>query len=175
MVIETAFFNMSRELYRLAEIERECLFLQDRYGLNVNVLLFCLWHGRQGRDVLVTAFFEEVMSALEQWHETVVLPIRRARRQIKTVDTPWIAPDERDEIRRGVLNAEIAAEVGEQKILIRVFDAKRHASASSTSADRRSVSQANLLAYAQARQLDDEPEVAASFRRLVTAAGAIAE
>jgi len=164
---------MSRELYRLAEVERECLFLQDRYGLNVNVLLFCLWHGRQGRDVLVTAFFEEVMRALEQWHETVVLPIRRVRRLIKTVDAPWIAPDERDEIRRGVLNAEIGAEVGEQKILARVFDPNRHASTSSTSPGRGGVSQANLLAYAKARRLDDEPDVVASFRRLVTAVKAI--
>lgn len=168
MATEASFLSISRQLYKLAEVERETLFLQDRYGLNVNILLFCLWHGKAAHDALSPAFFEQVMAALEQWHETVVLPIRRVRRQLKILNTTWITPDERESLRGRVLVAEIAVEEGEQKIIWRVF--AQDGKATTSALERRALCRKSLVAYAQARRLDDEPEVLATFDKLLAAA-----
>lgn len=168
MASEASFIPFSRELYRLAELEREVLFLQDRYGLNVNVLLFCLWHSHLQSPPLSNGFFERVVSALEQWHEGVVLPVRRARRFLKSVSAPLIGADEREILRKQVLSAEIALEEGEQKTICRSFDLEMpDAASSSPSAINPECGRSSLRNYAQVQRAEDVPEVRESLEKLL--------
>ena len=41
--LDNEFWRFSLEVYQDEEVQRLCLSLQDDYGLDVNVVLFCLW------------------------------------------------------------------------------------------------------------------------------------
>lgn len=106
-------------LYARPGVEPACLRLQDEAGLNVNLLLACIWRGREhgeapGADALAAA-----LAAIEPWHETVVDPLRAIRRSIKqqAQHDPAVAT-----VRRTVLEAELAAERVEQGLIVRAFE-----------------------------------------------------
>ena len=46
---ETPFWQFSGAVYAHPGVAEACLDLQDRHGLDVNLLLFCAWAGVQGR------------------------------------------------------------------------------------------------------------------------------
>ena len=70
------FWQFSLALYGQPGVARECLELQDKFGLNINLLLFCAWLGRRGvalgRDDL-----EGASRLIASWHDHVVHPLRR--------------------------------------------------------------------------------------------------
>lgn len=79
----TAFWAFSLRLYGSAEVAESCLALQDRQGVDVNLLLFMLWAGRCGRRLSL----EEVrmlVAFTEDWRRTVVAPLRGVRRALRT-------------------------------------------------------------------------------------------
>jgi uncharacterized protein (TIGR02444 family) len=78
-------WTFSLAVYGADGVERECLNLQDRFGLDVNLILFCAFAGAV-RGVALTA--DDIAAARGQvgaWHETIVKSLRVARRKLKTV------------------------------------------------------------------------------------------
>ena len=76
------FWDFSVAVYGRPGVAAACLSLQDRQGVDVNVLLFCLWCASRG--LRVTAL--ELRGALEQvgpWQRDVVAPLRSVRRSLK--------------------------------------------------------------------------------------------
>jgi uncharacterized protein (TIGR02444 family) len=102
------FWAYSLRLYRRPGVAPACLVLQDRVGLDVNVLLFCLWTASRGL-VLTPRTVAAAVDVSAMWSANVVRPLRGVRRFLKPMQLPAF----RGEIAR----AELAAEKLEQMLL----------------------------------------------------------
>ncbi len=110
------FWNFSVKIYRYRVVEDSLIRLQNERGLNVNVILFCVWYGLIDQGRLSKAQLKLVLSSIQPWHERIVLPLRRLRQQIEIKGVePWIT------IRKQVLENEIASEHVEQLLLVENF------------------------------------------------------
>ena len=76
------FWQYSLKLYACDGVAELCLRLQDEGGLDVNLLLYCLWQGSQERS-LQPPSLSEVCRVSAPWRREVVESLRRARRWMK--------------------------------------------------------------------------------------------
>lgn len=76
------FWDFSLTVWGREAVEAACLDLQERHGLDVNLLLFCGWAGRRGR-ALDDAGIARLIEAARPWREATVLPLRRLRKWLK--------------------------------------------------------------------------------------------
>lgn len=83
-----AFWDFSVALYAKPGVAPACLDLQERHGLDVNVLLFCLWLGESGRGPVPGEALAAAFDAVAGWHEQVVRTLRPLRRQLKAGFAP---------------------------------------------------------------------------------------
>ena len=104
------FWQFSLALYGQPGVARECLELQDKFGLNINLLLFCAWLGCRG-IALVRDDLEEASRVIASWHDHVVRPLRAVRRQMK------LHQEDVSALRAEVQRIEIEAEQVEQAML----------------------------------------------------------
>lgn len=111
---DNPFWDFSLTIYPRPGVAEACLALQERHGLDVNLLLFCCWAGARGR-ALTGAELARLVAAARPWQEGVVKPLRAARRWLKTQAT---APGELAGPLRGrIKEQELAAERIEQQVL----------------------------------------------------------
>jgi len=104
------FWQFSLAVYGQPGVAGECLGLQDKFGLNVNLLLFCAWLGHRG-IVLTRENLEAASHSIASWHDHVVSPLRDVRRQMKSYHEDVSA------LRAQVQRVEIEAEQIEQAML----------------------------------------------------------
>ncbi len=110
------FWDFSLEVYMAPGVGEACLGLQERHGLDVNFLLFCVWTGASGRGVLDERGMEAATSSARLWHDAVVRPLRAVRTRMKGGLPP--APAELAEsLRRRIQEIEIDCEHAEQLML----------------------------------------------------------
>lgn len=76
------FWDFSLAVWGREAVEPACLDLQERHGLDVNLLLFCGWAGRRGR-ALDDADIARLIEAARPWREATVLPLRKLRTWLK--------------------------------------------------------------------------------------------
>jgi uncharacterized protein (TIGR02444 family) len=109
------FWEWSLSRYAAAGVAPGALELQDRHGLNVNILLWCAWiAGRFSRpeDIVL----RKAIDLTAPWSRDVVAPLRAARRALKS--PPRTASAElAAALRENVKAAELAAERIEQELL----------------------------------------------------------
>ena len=92
-------------------MQAECLDLQDRHGIDVNLLLFCayvgaIWQRRRARCANVRAAANRV----DDWHKHVVRVCVAARRALKPFATdPSTIVASAAALRTGVKAAELEA------------------------------------------------------------------
>lgn len=111
---DNPFWDFSLTVYARPGVAEACLALQERHGLDVNLLLFCCWAGVRGR-ALTGRELERLVAAARPWQEGVVKPLRAARRWLKTQAT---APDQlAGALRRRIKAQELAAERIEQQVM----------------------------------------------------------
>jgi len=100
----------SSSLYTGNEVPAACLLLQDELGLDVNLVLWCLYAGARGTtltpDMITTAD-----AACAPWRANVVRPLREVRRWLKTA-----GPDAQA-LRQQVLAQEIDSEWFQQGLI----------------------------------------------------------
>jgi uncharacterized protein (TIGR02444 family) len=133
------FWIYSLRLYRKPGVAPACLALQDRLGLDVNMLLFCLWAGSRGL-ALAGATIRAAVELSSGWSTNVVRPLRSVRRTLKPMNQPAL--------RASVARVELAAEKVEQDLLFALV--------SSTSGGGLDAAQAvarNLAGYFRAASL----------------------
>lgn len=113
-VPDTPFWSYSVTTYGQDAVAGECLTLQDRFGLDVNIVLLCCWLGSRG-TALDHAQTTHVIEFTDAWASSVIAPLRAIRRRLKQ--------DIQDEII-ATFRAEIAAlELAAEKIQqTRLFD-----------------------------------------------------
>lgn len=108
------FWTFSLNVYAAPGVEAECLALQATHDVDVNLLLFCAWAGAERRWHLAPADLYRVSEAVRPWQETVVKPLRSARRAIKTLGLQNPAASD---LRSRIAADELEAERIEQAML----------------------------------------------------------
>ncbi len=84
----TEFWRFSLAVYNEPNVAPACLVLQDRFGRDVNLALYCCWLGASGRGRLSRAALDAADRAIAPWRQQVVEPFRAARRAIKAAARP---------------------------------------------------------------------------------------
>ncbi len=104
------FWEFSTALYAIDEVRDYCLALQERQGIDVNLLLFCGWVGSLGQ-ILTGEKIEWLIAVVEPVREQEILKLRQRRRKVsgKTAE---------EQLRRqSLLQQELEAEKKEQQLL----------------------------------------------------------
>src|ERR1700690_4376408 len=130
------FWNFSLQIYRKPGVGQACVALQDGLGLDVNLLLFCCWHGRENR-ALAEEDIRRAMAAAEGWQREGGQPLRAVRRRLKAGVAP-VSAAECEALRRKVNDLELEGE--------RIAQATLEA-LPAPAAGRRSAVDANLSLY----------------------------
>ena len=104
-------WNFSVRTYGKPSVADACLALQDRHGLDVNVLLFCCWFGCT-RGVVDGPLWDRVLAFSEPWADNVVRPLRAARTWMKNTGCTQsdISNDACMELREEIKRIELKAE-----------------------------------------------------------------
>lgn len=103
--LDNPFWTYSLAAYAQDGVAAECLALQDRAGLDVNLLLLCCWHGTRGTRI-DEGDMRRAIKIAEDWTGPVVAPIRAVRRHLKPLaGDPDIAA-----LRKQAAALELAAE-----------------------------------------------------------------
>lgn len=133
------FWDYSLLLYARPGVADACLRLQDEFGLDVNLVLFCLWSGAEGPGRLAPSELRECVARGEAWQAEIVERLRYVRRTLKT-DPLGADPELVRAFRPGVQSLELEAEHLEQLMLAAIVPER---------AARRgpAVASANLEAY----------------------------
>ncbi|HWG04376.1 MAG TPA: TIGR02444 family protein [Beijerinckiaceae bacterium] len=76
------FWTFSLHLYAKPGVADACLALQDGQGVDVNLLLFALWTGQNGR-LLRLSEMRGLIGLTEVWRREVVAPLRHVRRVLR--------------------------------------------------------------------------------------------
>ncbi|MDX1541744.1 MAG: TIGR02444 family protein [Geminicoccaceae bacterium] len=117
---DDAFWRFSLRVYGTPGIETICLDLQDRHGLDVNLVLFAGWLGTRG--VRLTAGRRGALEdRVRPWRDQAVCPLRAVRRDLKAwLGRPANEPvrDVIEGLRDRVKRAELDAEKVEQRLLV---------------------------------------------------------
>jgi uncharacterized protein (TIGR02444 family) len=97
-------------LYGRPGVSAACLLLQERAGLDVNVLLMAAWTGAKRKRALGAADIRRASALVADWHAQIVIPLRAVRRRLKSGPAP--APSEQtDNLRAKIQDVEISAEI----------------------------------------------------------------
>ncbi len=103
LTADTDFWSFATAVYKLDGVAETCLALQDKHGVDVVMLLFCLWTalGRGGCD---QGLLSRTADFSRDWNLQVVQPLRAARRWLKTTEGDY------GELREAIKADELAAE-----------------------------------------------------------------
>lgn len=77
------FWDWSLDAYDRPGVEEILLDLQDRHGLDVNLLLFACWTGATGRGRLAGGVWTGLIGQTADWRANVIEPLRAVRRHLK--------------------------------------------------------------------------------------------
>jgi uncharacterized protein (TIGR02444 family) len=109
------FWRFSLQFYRQPAVADACIALQEEAGVDVNLLLFLLWHAAQQR-----AFSPSEIAAIEArigpWREATVVPLRAVRRALKSPPA-LVAPATAEAFRTRIKAVELEAERLQQEAM----------------------------------------------------------
>lgn len=109
-------WQFSLAVYMHGNVSDHCLALQQRLGLDVNILLMMLWAARLWGCAPAPQQIEDADSMVRSWREEVILPLRKLRTRLKSGPSP--APDAMtNEFRENIKRLELDAERREQDVL----------------------------------------------------------
>ena len=111
---DNPFWDFSLKAYDRTGVAEACLALQERYGIDVNLLLFAAWAGHCGRALSANEM-AGVIAAAAAWQVEVVRPLRAVRSWLKQQAE---VPEDLGQGLRGQVKAlELQAEMLEQFLL----------------------------------------------------------
>ena len=109
------FWRFSLRFYRQPKVADACIALQEEAGVDVNLLLFLLWHATLARTLSATEV-AELEGRIAAWRETTVIPLRTMRRALKS--PPGLVADTAAELFRTKIKAvELEAERLQQEAM----------------------------------------------------------
>ncbi len=118
-LLDTPFWAFSLTVYGGEGVEKECLELQERLSLDVNLLLFVAYIGAVESVALDKSDIAAANAAVAGWHGEIVRALRTARRALKPPSTDSTNPlrGPSAALRAQVKAAELQAEKIEQAML----------------------------------------------------------
>ena len=78
----TSFWTFSNQLYDKDDVASACLYLQNEFQFDVNLLLFCCWAGHFDND-LSGESWKQILDFSKRWKSGVVQPLRDTRNWMK--------------------------------------------------------------------------------------------
>jgi uncharacterized protein (TIGR02444 family) len=109
------FWRFSLQFYRLPGAADACLALQEESGVDVNLLLFLLWHA-SARRRLDRADVERLEAAIAPWRNATVVPLRAVRRALKSPPS-LVEPGTAEAFRTRIKAIELEAERLQQEAM----------------------------------------------------------
>jgi len=110
-----AFWRYSLALYGAPGVASACLALQERHGVDVNLLLLCCWLGSRGIRLDQRAV-GRLLGAAKPWHDHAVRPLRAVRQRLKQ-PLGAVPREAAEALRQRVKALELEAERLEQTAL----------------------------------------------------------
>lgn len=110
------FWEFSNAVYARTGVARACLVLQEKHGVDVNLLLYALWRGYRGHHIST----EDVLAmerTVADWRARVVQPIRVLRQRLR--DYPGV-----EATRELLKQAELRAEQHQQQLMFEAICAE---------------------------------------------------
>src|SRR5262245_19511902 len=83
--MESPLWRFSLAVYRGAGVQKECLDVQERFGIDVNLLMLCAYTGAVEGAVLSASDIADALEETGAWLANVVKTLRQVRRTLK----PW--------------------------------------------------------------------------------------
>jgi uncharacterized protein (TIGR02444 family) len=118
---ESLLWSFSLAVYSDGSVQQECLNLQDQYGIDVNVLLFCAYAGVIHGAIMPESALREALDIVAEWNDKVVSGLRMSRRALNpfAIDQMSNGPSvpSAAALRNSVKAAELEAERIEQATL----------------------------------------------------------
>jgi len=105
---EEPFWNFSVTYYERDGVSRSLLNLQDRYDLDVNLILLAIWAGTELAFHLKKEDFQALDAMTSNWRDNIVKPLRAVRRELKTRTIGKTLGEDR--LRAAVAAAELDSE-----------------------------------------------------------------
>lgn len=116
-----AAWDFALRVYGTPGVAPACLELQARHGVDVTLMLFCLWHGSVSKRPL-GEHLPGLLATARDWQESTVLPMRAARQRLKS-GAEWLQASESTALYKTTLGIEIECEHAELLILARQAEA----------------------------------------------------
>ncbi|MBL8711245.1 MAG: TIGR02444 family protein, partial [Rhodospirillaceae bacterium] len=111
------FWTFSLALYCRPPVATACLSLQDRRGVDVNLILAICWLATRGQVAGAEAQAAAI-AAVAPWNKAVLKQLREVRRGIDAAFAE-VEKTDRQSIKHGLLSVELECErVAQQKILV---------------------------------------------------------
>lgn len=115
---QSRFWSFSLTVYSKPDVQKECLDLQDRHAIDVNLILFCAFAGAVHGAVLPDDALKQAAGLVGGWHKDVVINLREARRALKPFATGSSSvASAAGALRNSVKAMELEAERLEQMLL----------------------------------------------------------
>ena len=117
--LDNPFWAFSLKVYGAEGVADECLALQERLGLDVNLLLFAAYIGAVEGVTLDARDIAGAAGAVSAWHDDMVRALRGVRRSLKPLSLDARNPlrAAAADLRAQVKGAELEAEKIEQTML----------------------------------------------------------
>jgi|TARA_B100000315_G_C14589145_1_gene594778 uncharacterized protein (TIGR02444 family) len=113
---DNPFWNFSLDFYGREGVADACLKLQDQFGADVNIVLYCCWVAVERAEILEKAELVEIMAVIEPWQTGVVQRLRQIRQEMKQNQSINFG-ELSDELRQAIKSCELDGEKIEQGIL----------------------------------------------------------
>jgi uncharacterized protein (TIGR02444 family) len=136
------FWRFSLRFYRQPEVADACIRLQEEAGVDVNLLLFLLWHA-SGKRALSAAEVAELERQIGPWREMTVVPLRTVRRALKSPPA-LVAPATAELFRTRIKAVELEAERLQQEAM---YELARAAPRGREAPSPAEAARANVAAY----------------------------
>jgi uncharacterized protein (TIGR02444 family) len=142
---DNPFWDFSLDFYGRARVAEACLKLQDSFGADVNIVLYCCWVAFEGAEKMEQAELFEIISAIEPWQSGVVQRLRHIRRDMKQ-DEKINLGELSEQLRETIKKCELDGERIEQTILYQ--SGQREFSYPDTTIEEKShTAETNMLKY----------------------------
>lgn len=107
------------DVYHRKGVEHALLALQNRHNINVNMVLYLIWVGVEGRGTMPQAEINRAIKAVDEWHRQITQAVRQVHQRLREELGQETDPI-RTPVRRSVAATEIDAEHAELLILGRL-------------------------------------------------------